>query len=193
MRITKVKNISLIVAISLSALCITSVSSAESPKVNSISKDRSSSESGKRCEGEGRSNQISQNSQSRSACPRLTRILITPETNTVDVGTVETLTASAIDQFGNPFLVEPEYRWSATGTGSLVAKGNIAVYTAGSIAETVVITVRLESLSATSTTTVQVPIPGGPTLTSLLVFMFLGLLYILRRNRKFKKIIFKNA
>ena len=161
--------------------------SANLTKNNQNSSDsKDSSESRTRCKNENRNNESKSSNEKRNTCPRLTSIVITPATNTIYVGTVETLTVSALDQFGNPITVEPEYRWSATGTGTLVANGNSAQYTAGSTAETVVITVRLESLTATSTTTVQIPVPIGPTQNSILVAISLfGLFAVIRlRNRK---------
>ena len=161
--------------------------SANLTKNNQNSSDsKDSSESRTRCKNENRNNESKSSNEKRNTCPRLTSIVITPATNTIYVGTVETLTVSALDQFGNPITVEPEYRWSATGTGTLVANGNSAQYTAGSTAETVVITVRLESLTATSTTTVQIPVPIGPTQNSILVAILLfGLFAVIRlRNRK---------
>ena len=164
--------------------------SANITKNNQNSSDsKSASDSRTRCKSENRNNEGKSSNQRSNTCPRLTSIVITPATNTIDVGTVETLTVSALDQFGNPITVEPEYRWSATGTGTLVANGNSAQYTAGAIEETVVITVKLESLTSTSTTTVQIPVPIGPTRNSILVAISLfGLFAIVRlRNSKFLK------
>jgi len=194
MKANNFKFVLILTTIFMTALATTAIA-ADSNKTGagdsqqSASNSKDSSESKSRCRNEGRGNENRGSNERKILCPKLSSIVITPAVSTIDVGTTETLTVSTLDQFGNPITVEPEYRWSATGTGTLIATGNTAQYTAGSIAETAVVSVRLENLTAISTITVQIPVPIGPTSRSLEILIVLTLAYSIYRVRKKYKTI----
>ena len=111
--------------------------------------------------------EVTQGSVTKSATARaaialgpLDRVLLSPETVELDIGQSQEFSAEAVDAYGNP-IPEAQLSWEiAEALGTMADDGILTVGTqAGTFDEGVVVTARLDSLSAQATASVTVK-PG---------------------------------
>jgi hypothetical protein len=63
--------------------------------------------------------------------PTLTKIAVSPVSQTVVINTTQQFTATALDQNNNPFVPQPTFTWNVSGGGSIDGNG---LFTAGGTA-----------------------------------------------------------
>ncbi len=83
----------------------------------------------------------------------LTSMSVTPASVSVTPGATQQLSASALDQFGNPMAQQPAFTWTSSNT-SLGTVSSSGLFTAGSTTGTVTVTATASGHSASATVSI---------------------------------------
>jgi len=89
----------------------------------------------------------------------LTSLVVHPVSPTVPAGGTDQFKAVALDQFGNPLLVQPSFAWSVVSGGGTIGAAS-GLYTATTTSPTAKVRASASGISATAIVTIT-PIPKG--------------------------------